>query len=112
MFGEIGAWLYKGIGGIRPDPSQPGFKNVILSPNFVTGLDHFEATHRGPYGMIGSSWARTAGSIVYTVNVPPNSTATVILPAKRNAIVTLDGKPVAGRTSHLQSGTHRFVIAE
>ena len=43
MFGEIGAWLYKALGGIRPDPDQPGFKNILLEPHFVKGLDHFEA---------------------------------------------------------------------
>ncbi|RYZ49001.1 MAG: alpha-rhamnosidase, partial [Sphingobacteriales bacterium] len=30
MFGEIGAWLYKGLGGIKPDEMAPGFKNVLL----------------------------------------------------------------------------------
>lgn len=35
MFGEIGGWFYKGLGGIFPDPEQPGFKHIILRPNFV-----------------------------------------------------------------------------
>jgi alpha-L-rhamnosidase len=34
MFGEIGAWLFKGLGGIKPDELHPGFKNVLLAPNF------------------------------------------------------------------------------
>lgn len=41
MFGEIGAWMYKGLGGIKPDPEQPGFKNVLLKPNFVKGWIDF-----------------------------------------------------------------------
>ena len=80
MFGEIGAWIYKGIGGIRPDPEQPGFKHILLEPHFVKGLDHFEATHDGPYGKIISTWKKEKDHIVYTVTIPPNSTATVILP--------------------------------
>ena len=35
MFGEIGGWFYKGLGGIFPDPEQPGFKHILLRPNFV-----------------------------------------------------------------------------
>jgi alpha-L-rhamnosidase len=79
MFGEIGAWFYKGLGGIFPDPENPGFKNVILKPNFVSSLDHFEAVHDGPYGKILSKWERNGENLIYTVAVPPNSTATLFL---------------------------------
>ena len=30
MFGEIGGWFYKGLGGIFPDPENPGFKHILL----------------------------------------------------------------------------------
>jgi alpha-L-rhamnosidase len=73
MFGEIGAWMYKALGGIFPDENAPGFKNVILKPNFVQGLGHFEAEHDGPYGKIISSWTRDGDEINYTVKIPANS---------------------------------------
>jgi len=79
MFGEIGAWFYKGIGGIFPDPENPGFKNIVLKPNFISSLDQFEASHDGPYGKIISKWERTGENLVYTVIVPPNSAATLFL---------------------------------
>jgi alpha-L-rhamnosidase len=79
MFGEIGAWLYKGPGGIKPDETKPGFRNIILEPHFVEGIEHFEALHEGPYGTIVSSWKRNGGSIIYTVIVPANSTASLKL---------------------------------
>jgi alpha-L-rhamnosidase len=82
MFGEIGAWFYKALGGIKPDPDQPGFKHILLQPNFVTGLNHLESTHRSPYGTIVSSWKRVGKKVVYTVVVPPNSTATLVLVGK------------------------------
>ncbi|MEP6727042.1 MAG: family 78 glycoside hydrolase catalytic domain [Bacteroidota bacterium] len=75
MFGEINAWFYKALGGIKPDAAAPGFKNVLLQPSFVAGLDSFSAEHKGPYGLIVSSWKRTGGGIVYTAEIPPNSTA-------------------------------------
>ena len=96
MFGEIGAWMYKALGGIKPNAENPGFKNVLLQPNFVKGLDHFSATHQGPYGTISSAWKRTATGIVYTVIIPPNSTATVHLTIESNQQFFKDGKQLAG----------------
>ncbi|WP_215224141.1 alpha-L-rhamnosidase [Echinicola shivajiensis] len=82
MFGEVGAWMYKALGGIKPDPEQPGFKNVLLSPNFVEGLNAFEANHEGPYGEIRSSWKKLKKHRVnYLVNIPANSSAILKLPA-------------------------------
>ena len=76
MFGEISAWYYKALGGIYPDPQSPGFKHILLRPNFVSGLDAFEARHTSPYGEIVSSWKKKGKKVSYTVVVPSNSTAT------------------------------------
>jgi alpha-L-rhamnosidase len=81
MFGEIGAWYYKGIGGIKIDPQSPGFKNVLLTPHFIEKLDHFESEHTGPYGKIISSWKRKGDAVEYSITIPANSTATVVFPA-------------------------------
>lgn len=80
MFGEIGGWFYKGLGGIFPNPEQPGFKHILLRPNFVKELMHFEAQHESPYGRIVSKWKWDKRKINYEVVVPANSTATLYLP--------------------------------
>lgn len=80
MFGEIGGWFYKGLGGIFPDPENPGFKHILLRPNFPSGLNEFEAKHQSPYGEIRSKWERKKNRIVYYVTVPANSTATFYAP--------------------------------
>jgi len=80
MFGEIGGWFFKGPGGIKPDPEQPGFKHILLRPLFVSGLDRFEAKHNSPYGMIVSKWERKKKNVTYTVEIPANSRATVYFP--------------------------------
>ncbi|MCD6355469.1 MAG: family 78 glycoside hydrolase catalytic domain [Prolixibacteraceae bacterium] len=83
MFGEISAWYYKALGGIFPDEEHPGFKNVVLKPHFVSGLEQFEAKHDGPYGTIVSSWKKSGEEIEYNVTVPANSTATLFLNTKK-----------------------------
>jgi alpha-L-rhamnosidase len=92
MFGEIGAWFYKGLGGIYPDPEQPGFKHIILRPNFIKGLNLFEAKHNSPYGMIVSKWEINKNTLTYNVEIPANSTATIYMPdnVKGERIVKLE----------------------
>ena len=112
MFGEIGAWYYKALGGIKPDPAQPGFKNILLEPHFVEGLDRFEARHQSPYGEIISSWARKGSTIIYTVIVPPNSMATLKLPVAEKGILYKEGSELknikSGGSVKMPAGTHLF----
>ncbi|WP_167613797.1 alpha-L-rhamnosidase [Maribellus sediminis] len=81
MFGEIGAWLYKGLGGIYPDQNQPGFKNVLLKPSFISTLDGVEVSHQSPYGEIKSAWKHDRKSVLYSITIPANSTADFYIPA-------------------------------
>ncbi|WP_372950829.1 alpha-L-rhamnosidase [Mariniphaga sp.] len=120
MFGEINAWYYKALGGIFPDEKEPGFKNVMLKPNFVPGLEHFEASHDGPYGTIVSSWKKQRREVEYTIEIPANSTATLVLnegkiqesgkPIDKNELIEIaerkDGKVVL----KLKSGKYSFSI--
>ena len=109
MFGEIGGWFFKGLGGIKIDEANPGFKNILLRPNFVSGLDHFEASHEGPYGTIESAWKRTGKAIVYKVTVPANSTATVHFTLKAGQKAYRDGKLLAA-TTNIPAGKYQFEI--
>jgi alpha-L-rhamnosidase len=111
MFGEIGAWLYKGIGGIKPDEQTPGFKNVLLTPNFIKELAHFESEHDGPFGKIISSWKRVGSGIEYHVVIPANSTATLTFPAIEGKKVYLENK-ILNALVHMEllSGNYDFII--
>jgi alpha-L-rhamnosidase len=82
MYGEIIAWMFKSLAGILPDPDEPGFKHIILRPDFVEGLSHAEADHECVYGMIRAGWRRTKNKIAYNITIPANTTATVYLSKK------------------------------
>jgi alpha-L-rhamnosidase len=122
MFGEISAWLFKGLGGIFPDEEQPGFKNIILKPNFVAGLDQFEAKHDGPYGTINSSWKKSEEKVLYNVTIPANSTATLYLKGNqilengnklsesKNLQIEKNGKDML--KIYLKAGKYIFLINE
>jgi len=106
MFGEIGAWLYKSPGGIKPDERQPGFKHVILNPHVMEGLNAFEASHTGPYGKIVCAWKRVENGLKYEIIIPPNSTASFEVPAQPDNDTFLNGKLIKTEIVELASGKY------
>ena len=109
MFGEIGGWFFKGLGGIMIDEKQPGFKHVLLKPNFVQGLEHLEAEHEGPHGMIRSAWKRQGKKVSYVVTIPANSTATVYFPLQAGQ-KAYSGKVTVDDVLTISAGTYRFEV--
>lgn len=109
MFGEIGGWFFKGLGGIHPDEQQPGFKRIQLRPNFVSGLEHFKAEHDGPYGKISSAWKRSGKKVIYTVTIPANSDAVISFPLAEGQKVYRNGKVIASKIT-LSAGVYQFEI--
>lgn len=89
----VGAWFIQGILGIQPDPKAPGFKHFVIRPaplDLTWAKGHYDSL----YGRIESNWRREAGRFTLEVTIPPNTTATVILPGSAGVTV--------------QPGTHRF----
>jgi alpha-L-rhamnosidase len=120
MFGEISAWMYKSPGGIFPDEDTPGFKNVILKPHFLKNLESFEARHNGPCGLIISSWKRENNIVKYSVKIPANSTASILLEGNRileNGKKISDNKYIKSTNSgnnhyllDVESGSYLFTV--
>ena len=115
MFGEIGAWYYKALGGIKPDVARPGFKNILLEPHFVKGLNSFQASFKVPYGEIQSYWKRDGKKVIYQFTIPANSSATVKL---TGAEIKSNGKTVYKKAktgsesylTNLPAGKYEFII--
>jgi alpha-L-rhamnosidase len=66
------------------------------------------------YGPIKSDWKIEGGAFLWTVAVPPNTTATVFVPAKAAAAVTEGHKPAAQaegvRFLRMDSGSAVFAV--
>ncbi|MDA3924368.1 MAG: family 78 glycoside hydrolase catalytic domain [Kiritimatiellae bacterium] len=93
MFGDFSAWMYQYLGGIRlsddvsavakkVDSSKVAFKEFIIAPDPVDGLDWVKADHDSPYGMIRSHWVKSANGFKLEVDIPVNTSAIVYLPVK------------------------------
>jgi hypothetical protein len=93
MLGHIIEWFYHDLAGIGMDPSLPAFKKVVIRPATPGDLSWAKASYNSLYGKIESHWTLTNGKFALDVAIPPNSTATVYVPAQAGARVTESGKP-------------------
>ena len=59
MFGSIGAWFYKALAGINPDPAKPGFERVVIAPQVVRDLKWASGSLDTIRGTVASSWSRS-----------------------------------------------------
>ena len=114
QIGDLAVWMYEYLGGIRSDPEQPGFKHSIIRPVPAGDLTFVKASHMTMYGELASNWKREKGKLTLEVTVPPNTTATVWVPAKDAAAVTADRSLTRLRTEpgaavyEVPSGTYTF----
>jgi alpha-L-rhamnosidase len=93
LIGDLNIWLFEYLAGIRPDPSGPGFKKIIIQPEPCGDLTWAKATHESPYGTISSAWKIADGRFTLSVTIPPNTTATVVLPVPSGRRITESGHP-------------------
>lgn len=94
----IGTWFIEGLAGIKTDLEHPGFKHFVLKPGLVDdpSLTWVRAHHDCIHGRITSHWQRADNlDFAWEVSVPPNTTATVILPATDVNTATEGGRPIA-----------------
>jgi alpha-L-rhamnosidase len=84
-FGAVGEYLYRGVGGI--DTDGPGFRQIVIAPQPGGGLTEARASYDAISGKISSAWQRRGDTMMYTITVPPNTTATIRVPATDAAAV-------------------------
>jgi len=80
FFGDVSAWFYKYLGGIRPDEQNPGYKHFIIKPYFPEDLTWVKTSTESRYGKIESNWERNGDAVSFSVRIPFNTTAKVVLP--------------------------------
>lgn len=91
---DIVAWFYEELAGLRADPERPGFKHFLVMPQLPGDITWVTARHDSVHGRIEIAWRkREDGRLALSALAPPNTTATVHVPARSQEVVTLDGLP-------------------
>ena len=93
LVGDLAIWLHENLAGIKP--AEPGFKHILMRPEPVGDLKSVHATHQSPFGLISSEWRRNANDFHWQIQVPVNTTATVMVPARSAEDVLESGRPAA-----------------
>jgi alpha-L-rhamnosidase len=96
-YGAIGDWMYSVVAGLAIDENQPGYKHILIGPRPGGGLSYAKARVDSVYGHVESGWKIADGKLTLTMEVPPNTTATVRLPGANLQAVSEGGKPLSGR---------------
>lgn len=120
-YGAVGDWLYRFVAGIEIDVKHPGYKHILIAPHPGGGLSSASAKLKSMYGDIESSWMIEEGIFRLAVEVPPNTTAEVLLPGADFKDVREGGKTlgeVSGILGHsreneglaLRIGSGRYVF--
>jgi alpha-L-rhamnosidase len=123
MLGHLMQWFYDGVGGIRQEDTSVAYKNFIIAPEPILGLDKGNVKFNSPYGTIYSEWDHQYSFRVFTVQVPVNTTATLYLPTPPNKTILESNTPLAmhkeiksmgydnGRAIFkIGSGKYKFII--
>lgn len=82
--GSVLSWIYDTVLGIMRDEGAPGYKHFTLQPRIVrgSGLSQAGGGFETAYGRIESRWRLLGGSLEYFCRIPPNTSATLILPGQ------------------------------
>lgn len=97
MLGDLIPWAYESLAGIAPDSECPGFKHIVMHPDFrISAVDGVTASYPSVYGVIKSHWKRERHNIIWDVTIPANTTATLWL--------------ANGKKKEIGSGTHHFQV--
>lgn len=91
--GSFARWCYRGLGGIRPDESAPGFKRIIIKPAVVAELTWVKSHFDSPYGRIVSNWKRQGDQLTMELTIPVSTTARIFIPTKAIESITESDKP-------------------
>lgn len=81
--GAVCQWLFDTVAGIRVE----GENRLTICPRPGGSLKSACAEYISPYGKVVSRWERTSEETVYTVEIPANVTARILLPDSREEIV-------------------------
>ena len=85
-YGCVCEWIWETVAGIASDPSNPGFKHIIMKPIPDKRLGHVEAEYKSASGIIKSAWKFDGDVWNWTVTIPEGTVATITLPGEDNAV--------------------------
>ena len=95
MLGEAEEWFYTVLAGLSSDADAVGFDRIVIKPEPVGDVTWCKASYRSVRGLTSSHWEILDHDLSLNVVIPPNTTATVYVPATGAGSVTEGGRTAA-----------------
>lgn len=92
-YGAIGDWMYRVSAGL--ETMSPGYKHIVIQPHPSKKLTYSKASFESVYGTIASGWESIENKIIVRVQIPANTTATIILPVNSASKAMENGKSIS-----------------
>jgi alpha-L-rhamnosidase len=93
-YGAIGHWLVSSVAGMQIDEAKPGYKHTVIQPQLGGDLVFAKAELMTGYGRLACHWQLTDKTLTLDVTIPPNTTATIILPITDSAAIFEGERPL------------------
>ena len=84
-FGCVGEWMYREMGGLQAE--EPGYKKIRIAPAWDCGLSWARVVEETPYGTAYVVWEKDDNRKYLNVQIPPNTTAEIVLSERRTETV-------------------------
>ncbi|MEV0830457.1 family 78 glycoside hydrolase catalytic domain [Nonomuraea rubra] len=117
ILAQIEEWFHTGLTGIRPAPGTIAYRKLIIHPEPVGDLTSVKGSYETPHGTARSEWTRTDQRFELRVEVPPNTSAEVWMPAKDRRLVAAPHRATFLRMDgdhavyQVASGSYTFVAS-
>ncbi|MBR2338721.1 MAG: family 78 glycoside hydrolase catalytic domain, partial [Clostridia bacterium] len=82
FWGDISAWFYIYLGGIRLNPDGDDIHRLDIAPVFIESLTYAKASHRSVDGDIAVCWERTEDGVRLEVTAPNAAHGSILLPTE------------------------------
>jgi alpha-L-rhamnosidase len=102
LLGDLLIWYYENMAGIKSNPETPGFKQIIMKPDFEAGLTYVNASYESIHGLIKSNWKKNKSNLQWNIMIPANTSALVYLPTTTISDVILNGKKITSETYKIE----------
>lgn len=132
MYSPISEWFFRRVAGLGVNDKEPGFQSVCFAPTpDIDQMDYAGCEYNSVCGVYKAGWNKCDEGIEYSLTLPPNTDAWVVLPFKEGEIVkesdkilVNNGKSVANETwfssfemlgtyikFKVKSGNYKFIVA-
>ena len=112
-YGAIGDWMYRNITGLDTYDDGAGYKKIIVRPHPGGHLQYAQASLQTGYGKLSVQWKNDSGKFYLDVEVPPNTQASIYIPAGQVEGITEGGRPLTETKEIVVSGKEgKYIVLQ